>query len=224
MATDNNVDLLRPFAATPPGEPTPRVFGATVRAVTDRVIAVERGDETAVARRAASCLLAPRHGDRVLCAEVEGVAYVLAVLERDAEGTEVEVEGDLAIRSTAGSVEVDAAGDLELGAGRGARLRAQAMEIAAEDGRWVGRELRLLGEQLTLGATRIRQVSSFAERVADSLKETFGRSYRDVEDGEHVRAGSVTYSLRHMLRYHAETAVMSAKKLIKLDGEQIHLG
>jgi hypothetical protein len=98
------------------------------------------------------------------------------------------------------------------------------MALVAEESTWVGRELRMIGEQLTLDATRIRQVSTFAERVADSVKETFGRSYRDVEEGEHVRAGSVTFSLRHMLRCHAETAVVTAKKLIKLDGDQIHLG
>jgi len=223
MATDNVKPLnpLRPLVA---GDPTGAVFGATVRAVTDRVIAVERAGERTMARRAASCLLAPRAGDVVLCAEVDAAAYVLAVLERDAEGTELEVDGELAIRSRAGSVRVGAAGDVELSADRAVRLRGKAMALVSEEGSWVGRELRLLGEQLTLDAARIRQVSTFAERVASSLKERFGRTYRDVEDHEHVRAGSVTYSLRHLLRYHADTAVMTAKKLIKLDGDQIHLG
>jgi hypothetical protein len=177
-----------------------------------------------MARRAASCLLAPRAADTVLCAEVEGTLYVLAVLERDGAATEIEVEGDLALRSRGGSVRVDAPEDVELSAGRAARLRGRAMALVAEEASWVGRELRMLGEQLTLDASRIRQVSTFAERVADSVKETFGRSYRDVEEAEHVRAGSLTYSLRHLLRYHADTAVMTAKQLIKLDGDQIHLG
>lgn len=222
MATDN-VNPLRPSVADD-DLPTGAVFSGAVRAVTDRIIAVERAGETVMARRATSCLLAPRARDLVLCAHVDDAVYVLSVLERDAEETELEVHGDLRIRSRTGSVRVDAAEDAELGASRAVRLRGKVMAMVAEEGSWVGRDLRLLGEQLTLDASRIRQVSTFAERVAASLKETFGRTYRDVEDSEHVRAGSMTYSLRHLLRYHADTAVMTAKKLIKLDGDQIHLG
>ncbi|HJL16981.1 MAG TPA: DUF3540 domain-containing protein [Sandaracinaceae bacterium LLY-WYZ-13_1] len=224
MATENLNPLYHPFVAANEPGPCSEMFGAAVRAVTDRVIAVERAGEVTMARRAASCLLAPRAGDVVLCAKVDGAAYVLAVLERDAEGTELEVDGELAFRSHAGSIRMDAAEDVELRSGRALRLRSQAMAFVAEQGSWVGRELRLVGERLTLDAQRIRQVSTFAERVADSLEERFGRTYRDVEDAEHVRAGSITYSIRHLLRHHASTAVMTAKKLIKLDGDQIHLG
>jgi hypothetical protein len=217
--------MTRPLAARRADVGSETLLRGTVRAVTGRVIAVERDGMTCMARRAASCLIAPRAGDVVLYAEVDGATYVLAVLERDDPATELDVEGDLTLCSRGGSIRVDAMeGDLELSAAHTARLRGKVMALVAEESTWVGRELRMLGEQLTLDATRIRQVSTFAERVADSVKETFGRSYRDVAEGEHVRAGSVTFSLRHMLRCHAETAVVTAKKLIKLDGDQIHLG
>jgi len=198
----------------PSAEPTAagddRVFGATVRAVAvpGGPIAVEHEGGHGVARRAASCLLAPRSGDRVLCAEVGDSLYVLAVLEREGSATEIEVDGDLSLRSRGGSV----------------RLAGRAVALVGEEISSVAKELRLLGDMVTIDAKRVRQVSEYAERIADSVKETFGSSYRSVAEGEHVQAGNMTWSLRHMLRCHAETAVVTAKKLIKLDGDQIHLG
>lgn len=216
--------------ATPkPMNPNPvssdPVSAGRVVAVSDEVIAVERAGGRALARRAASCLLAPRPDDRVLCAEVEDVVYVLAVLERTDGTTAIEVDGDLSLRSRRGSVHVAAGeGDLLMEAGRLAQLRSETLRFLANETSWVSRELRVLGEHLSFDATRIRQASDFAERVAHSVKESFGSSYRSVSEREHVRAGSMTWSLSNMLRLHAETAVVSAKKLIKLDGDQIHLG
>lgn len=205
---------------------TPRGFSGTVRAVTHRVVAVDHEDGSHLAKRAASCLLAPEVGDSVLCGVADGSVYVLAVLERASSEREqaIEVDGDLCVRSREGSVRIEAGeGEVELRAGTTARVAAPEVAVAADKGSWVGRELRLLGEHLSLSAVRISQESEYAERIAHSLKERFGKSYRDVEE-EHVRADSLTHSVRHLLRTHAETVVTTAKKLIKLDGDQIHLG
>ena len=97
------------------------------------------------ARRAASCLVAPSIGDRVLVAVEEGgEAFVLALLERASEGpTTIEADGDIAIRAASGKVTIAAqegidvvspspvqiaGGEVSVIAALG-RLRVEALEV-----------------------------------------------------------------------------------------------
>ncbi|MBX3275607.1 MAG: DUF3540 domain-containing protein [Sandaracinaceae bacterium] len=192
--------------------------------VVDDGIVVSHDGRGSLARRAASCLLAPRAGDTVLVARVEGQSFVLAVLARDAEGCEIEVDGNLSVRARNGRVTVAADEELALSTGGALRATGRTMVFAAKEASWVAEQLHLLADHLALEATRIRQAASFSEVVVESVKETLGRSYRTIRESEHVKAGSLTLSLRSTLRAHADLAVVTAKKLVKLNADQIHLG
>lgn len=181
--------------------------GVVSTVIGDDVVVLHEG-ASSLARRAASCLLVPREGDRVLLATVERRLFVLAILERSAGESTIEVEGDLHVRSRSGAVTI---------AGR-------TLTLAAQHASWVAESASILAEHLSLDATRLRHVSSFSERIAESVKETFGRSYREIREAEHVNAGTLTFSLRGVLRAHAETAIVTAKKLVKLNADQVHLG
>ncbi len=50
------------------------------------------------------------------------------------------------------------------------------------------------------------------------------RAYRFVEEMEHVRAGSIDYAARENVRFHGRNALVTAQQLVKMDGEQIHMG
>lgn len=77
---------------------------------------------------------------------------------------------------------------------------------------------------MSIESTRLRQVATLSETVFGSAKETLGRSYRSIAEAEHVTAGTLTLSVRDLLRANAETALVTAKKLVKMNAEQIHLG
>ena len=78
------------------------------------------------AKRAASCLLEPAVGDRVLLAvEDGGAAYVLAVLDReDGAQATISVEGDLVLRSLRGRVSVAAQEGVDIVSAATARATA----------------------------------------------------------------------------------------------------
>lgn len=220
MATENLIPLppmepeeLEPGSGLQPGVVRARVDGGLL-------VSHERGSTWA--KRAASCLLAPKVGDSVLLAVLPAGAFVLAVLEREGGDRELVVEGEL--RLVAARVSVEAEDELTLRSRGASRLLGETLTLAAKEATWVGQQLRVLGEQLTLDATRIKQVSSYAEVVAESASERLGRSYRDIRESEHVKAGALTFSLRRTLRFHADTAVLTAKRLVKLGADQIHLG
>lgn len=222
MATEHLIDpsTLDPEALVLRGE----IYSGVVTTVVDDDVAVSHEGRSTLARRAASCLLAPLAGDTVLVARAGGRAYVLAVLERESSERAVEVEGDLHLRSRHGAVTIEAERALRLRTPGTLGVAGKTLTLAAEQASWVAGQIRVLSEHLALESTRIRQVASFSEVVAESIKETLGRSYRTIRESEHVDAGSLTLSVRNMLRSHADTAIVTAKKLIKLDGDQIHLG
>jgi hypothetical protein len=63
-------------------------------------------------------------------------------------------------------------------------------------------------------------VDSVAERVAARVR----RSYRTVEECDQVRAERIDYVAKGTMTLHAENALLTAEELVKLDGEQIHVG
>lgn len=219
MATENLIPIST--SASENGAPA-AVRSGVVRASVDGswLVSHERG--SFVARLAPSCLLAPEVGDVVLLATVPEGAFVLAVLQREGEHRRLRVDGELEV--SAARVHIEADEELTLRSKRVARLLGEALTVAATEATWVAKQLRVIGEAFVVDATRIKQVSAYSDIESESARERLGRSYRDVRESEHVKAGSLTFSLRDTLSVHAGVAAMTAKKLLRLAGDQIHLG
>lgn len=175
--------------------------------------------------RAASCLLEPVVGDRVVVFR-EGVeAWVLAVLERPAETlSEVVLEGDATLRSRAGTVTVSAP--------RGVRLESPE-EIRAVSGRFrlVSQRAEIAvatilatGKAIEAEVQQLRTHASRVDQVIGNLTQHIRTAIRRVEDVDLVRAGRVDYRADHVMALHGESAVVTARDVAKVDGQQIQLG
>jgi hypothetical protein len=147
-----------------------------------------------LAKRAASCLLDPAAGDRVLLATEEGGdAYVLAVLEKADKGAStISVDGDLTLRST-----VDITGIEELSVLGGA--------VKAE-----------LGKVKLYAST----LDGFFERIRSHAKN----SHRTVEELDQVNARHIDYAAQESAHLRGENALVTAHHLVKVNGEQVHVG
>jgi hypothetical protein len=176
------------------------------------------------ARRAVSCLVAPRPGDDVLLLLLDGrAAYVLAVLERPEPGAELTIEGDCTLRAT-GQMHIAArermsvvsGEDLGIVAGRFS-LRSVASTIASETLELVSRSVT--GE-LDRAKIAARSYEGFFDRVTHRIK----RSLRVIEEHDQVRAGRIDYGAKEEMTLHGDNAVVTARKLVKVDGGQIQLG
>jgi hypothetical protein len=161
------------------------------------------------ARRAPSCIVAPEVGDRVLCAHTgEGRSYVLAVLERDEE---------LPARWSAdGDVTIEASGQLA--------LASRALAVKSEVARFALSRVRLLGREVLAEVDRTKLVGRTIESVSEVLQQTAARVARVVTDIEHVRAGTIDVATQKSFMVHAENAMVTAKALVKMDGEAVQLG
>jgi len=195
-------------------------FGEVVAIERDAVVTVRTPLADVPAARAASCLLAPAVGDRVLLAvEDGGEAFVLAVLaQRDPSAATISVEGDLSLRSTHGKVTVAAREGIDLVTAAAARVVAAAVEVSARDALSVVSDaVQAEVEWVKVYATTL---DSFFERVSQRAK----RSYRAVEELDQVKARHLDYAATGNAHVRARNTLLSADELVKLDAEQIHVG
>ncbi len=177
------------------------------------------------ATRAESCLVEPAARDLVLVAHSDGEAYVLAVLKRDQPGAmRIASDAPIEIVSRSGDVALVAAGDVAVLAGKSTTVTTPKLEVQAAKGRARIDDFGFVGKVATVGVTMLKTVAESAERTAGRLVERLGRSYRFIEETENVRARDIDMRTEANLQLRGEHTVVMARKIVKVDGTQIHMG
>jgi len=178
------------------------------------------------ARRAASCLLDPAPGDHVLFAALgDGRAFVLAVLERaDAGKATATLDHDLAFRVPGGSFEVVAKDGVRFVSPGEVSIVSGSVGINAAEGHVGITRLTVLGREMIAESEVVKMVAGAVDSVIGRLSQRLKRSHRTVEEIEQLRARRVDYTAEKSMHLHAENALFTAKELVKLDGEHIHMG
>jgi hypothetical protein len=172
-----------------------------------------------LARLAASCLLVPQEGDRVWFAgDLEQGLYVTAVLER------ADPESAARIRLPAqGSIEV-AAGALSLRADALHLVGREQVTVQAEAAALCVGKLTGVGREATWSFGRVKLIAELVESFAERLIQFSRWSQRTVEGIDQLRASQIDYRAEQTMQLQAENLVANASKLVKADGDQIHLG
>jgi len=182
---------------------------AEVLAREGEALTVLQDGQALAARRAFSCLVQPEPGDVVLLGAAAGRHYVLAVLERaGATPMRVALPDGATVAADDGRLNLVAATLV---------MEAGATQVATGT----------LGVTATQTQARLGTVSAIAdaiETIATRIIGRFRRSYRFIEEGEHVRARDLDHRASGHLHLRADTAMVQASVLVKLQGSQIHLG
>ncbi len=175
------------------------------------------------AKRAASCLLEPRVGDRVWFVAEAGPpgqqrSYVTAVLERAA--------GELPAQ-----LSVEGAAELHLQADV-LRLRAEEkLEVQTDEVRVQGRlasvvldECSSVLRSLFTYASKMTFVGKAIDTLADRLVSHSKTSQRTVEEIDVVKAGTIDYRATNSAQIGGEQTLVTGAQIVKVDGGQIHVG
>lgn len=179
------------------------------------------------ARRALSCLVWPEVGDRVLTSVgLTDEPFLISVLERPSGRplrlvlpgeTQVEVAGGAGL-----SLRVD--GRLTLASKTG--LNMDAPEVGVRTGllTLVAQRLSLIAREALASLRLTRLIGDRIEASAESLHLRLDRSQRTVRDLDQVHAGSIELRAEQVAHLQSDTLLATAQRLVKIDGEQIHLG
>ena len=177
------------------------------------------------AQRSASCLLAPGVGDKVLLVTDSGDgAYVLAVLERGAGPALLDLPADTAISSAGGSLNLSARDGIVLGTPGTLALQGSALEVGALTATVRIGQLSFIGECWDACVERMKLVGRSVDTVLERCHQRITRSYRFIDTIDQVKAGQIDYQSDTTLALHAQHTLVTADGLVKVDGDQIHVG
>lgn len=162
-----------------------------------------------VARRAASCLLLARPGDRVLVSGPNASAlYVIAVLETARTRPCQLVLGQ----------------DAEISVNGKLSLTTDELVVRARRATTVIDQLCSFGRELSASIGRIKLVGNLLETFFDRVGHFASHSVRTVEGVDQVRSGTIDYRAAQSLSLHGSEIIATARTLVKVDGGQIHIG
>ena len=179
-----------------------------------------------LAKRAVSCLVQPEVGDEVLvAARATGACYVLAVLEREpGAATELSVDGDLRIKVPAGRFAVAAQQGMSFVSAEELAIASGRVDVRAVEGSVAVERLTYWGRLVQSEIEKVKLIAGSLDAVLDRWSQKVKRVYRRVEETDQLRAGNVDYVADKTMSLHAENALVTAKEIVKVDGEQILLG
>jgi hypothetical protein len=197
----------------------------TVERVLSGTVEVRHGSGTCQARRARSCLVAPETGDRVLCAFGLDGTFVLAVLEgREGAPTRLATDGDLHIQSRGGRVAVSSPDGVDLVSSGAVAMTAAEVHVQAGKGSVAIEELGFFGRLVRAEVGKVALAAEELDTVLTRLTQRAKRVFRFVEEIDQTRAGTVDLRAQNLVGIRGENALIAARVLAKIDGEQIHLG
>ena len=205
--------------------PSPADASGVVIARNGRNVHLAREGRISEARVGFGCIVQPEPGDHVLTHIVDGTSWVTSVLERSSETPmRLWAEGEVSIVSMGGDVSLMAAQSLNLDAGARARLAAAEIDLHAGTARFVLDELLQVGRRASLLVGKIRHVSELIETFAEHVLTRAQRSSRFVEESDQIRAGDIDHRAESTLQMRAETMLMTADVVVRVDADQIHMG
>ena len=179
---------------------------------------VREGGGLVHARQAASCLLRPRVGDRVLFM-VEGEdAYVLAILDRAEPSAcaELSHEGDLRLRVS---------GQLELRGDQSVRVHSEdEVVVQARRGRVFIHECAAVIERMVNHVARSTFVAKVIETFSERITTSSQTSLRSVSELDQVEAGVLDHRGRDAVHLAGDKVLVNGGEIAKVEAGQIHLG
>jgi hypothetical protein len=199
------------------------LFSGNVKSELDALFIIQSDNGVLPAVHAPSCLLKPEVDDKVLLSMIDGQLYILAVLEKSSQKSQLKFTGDLSVE-TQGSLSLNSARALQLSSSTS--LSHISPEIKA-----LSKIHTLTTDQLTANS---QKMTVYSEQVQAHIKEVHGmfeRVYqkadqviRWVETIETLNIGNWVHNIKGTLNSRANNQIITAKSDVKVDAERIHMG
>lgn len=211
-----------------PSPPSPRLDYGEVVTVAESSVTLLIDGEKYQALIAASCLLRPFPGDRVL-ASLGGVddTFLLAVLTRGGapgRAAEISLAGDVTLNVRNGVLRMNADEGIHLATRQDASFLAKHVELNAEAGRACLEHVSFSGKVLECSFESVRRLAGKCEELFGHLLQKCGRSTKMVEGHDEVQAGSMRRAVDGTMSMQSKNMIQMAEENVRIDADKIHLG
>ncbi len=188
------------------------------------VIRTRAGGEVG-ARSSVSCLLVPEPNDVVLFACISGEARIIAVLERNSDAPlQLSTERDTRWNVKQGGFAVRADGPISFTTSDLLTAVAGKARVVATEGFAAFASLSVAARAVVGHVGTLKVAAEWIETVATRVAQTARHSLRVVEQTEHVRAREIDMVASQGVTVRADSALISARTLTKVNGKQVHIG
>jgi DNA anti-recombination protein RmuC len=96
--------------------------------------------------------------------------------------------------------------------------------VVAQRGAAVLDELTLIADKVDAEVSRMRATFATVDTVMERLSQRAKRVYRFVEELDQLRARRADYAAKETFQVHAHDTLLTSDQLVKIDGDQIHVG
>ncbi|MEB8434451.1 DUF3540 domain-containing protein [Cocleimonas sp. KMM 6892] len=177
-------------------------------------------------QKAIGCVIEPLKGDKVLIeAEIGGKAYITNVLERSvSEISTIKVQGGLKLRVEGGGLQVQSENGIDFTTLKTMSITSEQMDIRAEESNIYFSKLSYMGKSLISKLETMSIFGGLMNFIMDTVVQKSKTSHRVIEDSEYVKSRHINYQAQHIMQMHGKNTLLTAEELVKLDGDQIHLG
>jgi hypothetical protein len=178
------------------------------------------------AKQALSCLVAPEQNDRVLVAGVPDTdLFVIAVLDSsENRPVALSIKGDCSMNVSHGKLNIAAEEGITLSSPKALAMEATDLSMNASRGRLVFGALNYIGNQLSAYSEKTTIVGAVFDSIMERVAQRLKRSYRVVEEVDYLRSNTIEYRAEKNLSLRGQNALIDADDLVRIDGDQIHLG
>ncbi|WP_161495215.1 DUF3540 domain-containing protein [Advenella sp. S44] len=197
----------------------------TVQQINGALFTVNCDGADWICPQALSCLIEPQVGDQVIISGPDRYrVYLIAIISRSSNApVSLAIRGDLAIRSTSGSVSLHSAAGTHISSDAKLALSSAHYEQTNDTARFTVGQMSYTGEtvEATVGKTTI--FSSIVSLLADRINSVARLCFRNVKEVDHVRAQTIDYEAEKLTRVHGGYTTLTAQDVMKINGDQIHM-
>ena len=141
-------------------------------------------------------------------------------LERDDESiTRIAVDGDLELALPDGRFSVAARDGVGFVSQKDVSIVSAEVKVNAVEANVALQKATLVGKYLQTEFERIKSFATSFDGMFDRFSQRVKNSYRRVEGLDQVKAENVDYTAKKTMNLHGENAVMTARQLVKVDGD-----
>lgn len=176
------------------------------------------------AQVAASCLLKPNVGDRVLWSGSDSEAFILSVLERPEEAAfKLDIPGDLDIQS-GGEIAFKASTNLTLSSTEQTNLTSDKINVDVREANLNVQQSYFTGLKSFFHVEKLSWVGKQIEQVADRVFQRFNMQSKKITGHEEKQTKSSRHLIEKDYVVQSQNTLHHAEKNLHLDGDKIHLG
>ena len=202
---------------------TPALFSGIVKKELSSLFVVQSERGVLPAKQAASCLLVPDIGDKVLVNSIDGEIYILAVLEKKSQQSKLSLKGDVTLESE-GCLSVTSAKAMQLTSLESLSQVSPIITALSKTHQLTTEQLSTHSQKITVNSgqaqVNIKEVHGMFERVYQKADQVI----RWVETIETLNIGNWVHNIKGTLNSRANNQIITAKSDVKVDAERIHMG